>query len=123
MKTYSRMLFEKIYRCSRHCDEKEYIDSVLQEIGVVLSCRIRSDTPTPYDFGIPDIQMLNGGGDDTKNEFMNAVRKIVMEHDKRITDMQVTDLKIDDRTQNVTIKIMLNIIDIDYTINGEFCIR
>ena len=79
--------------------------------------------PTPYDFGIPDIQMLNGGGDDTKNEFMNAVRKIVMEHDKRITDMQVTDLKIDDKTQNVTIKIMLNIIDIDYTINGEFCIR
>ena len=124
MLKYMRPLFDKIYYGRPDCTEEEYIESVLQEIGVVLANRIRStDGNNPFNFGIDELQTLNDTSNEVQQNFIQRVQDVLLKHDKRIKNLEIDNISINQQNQTATIYLTVQIKGINYNVKREFIIK
>lgn len=84
-------------------DYDSYISSVVDEIGNVLSCRLKEGSgvsENPFGYGIKDL-LSQGISKDGLDMFRISCQRIIKELDPRILDIEITDLKINNTTQSL----------------------
>lgn len=102
MKRFDRSFLEKIsVGETYHGDYESYKMSVINEIGNILSCRLKSEggiSENPFSYGIKDLLSQDISKDDLDIFRINCQR-IVKELEPRILDIEFTDLKVNARRQ------------------------
>ncbi len=91
-----------------HIDYDSYISSVVDEMGNILSCRLRGNagvSKNPFGYGIKDwlSQEISKDGLDM---FRISCQRIIKELDSRISDIEITDIKINNKKQSLQLEVM-----------------
>ncbi|MBR1479470.1 MAG: GPW/gp25 family protein [Alphaproteobacteria bacterium] len=89
--------------------ESELVASIVNEIGNILSTRLRErDAVPPFDYGIRDLQSLEGSGEFVER-FKAHCRAAILRFEPRVSDILVEDCRFNQQTQHLEMDILIQI--------------
>ncbi len=104
-----RPFLDKFFKESTYFqDKREYIDSIIDEISNILSSRLRTVggfDDNPFNYGIRDLLSLDFSRDDLTT-FKNQCRSIILRLEPRISDLEITSLKVNTEKQALNFEIV-----------------
>ncbi|MDR2074932.1 MAG: hypothetical protein LBP31_01795 [Holosporales bacterium] len=101
LKKLDRPFLDKIVvRSTYFSNYEEYVSSIIDEIGNILSCRLKNKENSSFNYGISDILSV-GSDNDNLEKFKLECQNIVKKLEPRISDIEITDIDSNNKTQTM----------------------
>lgn len=98
----------KFNRKSQFFDsQNELLESIIEEIGNILSTKIRSENSTelsPFSYGVKDLQSINDAQENLE-AYAKECRKAILRLEPRVTNVSITKCQINKQTQTLEMEI------------------
>lgn len=98
----------KFNRKSQFFDsQNELLESIIEEIGNILSTKIRSENSTelsPFSYGAKDLQSINYAQENLE-AYAEECRKAILRLEPRVTNVSITKCQINKQTQTLEMEI------------------